>query len=62
MECIARKSLLKYTDSPLSSDSVKLEKQQLRNMRFPQLFRCLAGLKPAKQRDIPEDQYPERRH
>ena len=54
------------TDSSLSSNRVRVEKKHFRNLSFHSIAFSLVirfkDLKPANQRNIPEDHYPESRH
>jgi len=54
------------TDSPLLSNRVKVEKKHFRNLIFHSTVFSLVtrfkDLKPANQRNIPENHYPESRH
>jgi hypothetical protein len=54
------------TDSPLSSNRVKVTKKHFRNFSFHSIVFSLVikfkDLKPTNQRNIPEDHYPESRH
>jgi hypothetical protein len=54
------------TDSPLPSNRVKIEKKHFRNWSFHSTVFSLVSrfkdLKPANQRNVLEDHYPESRH